>query len=114
MSQLANLFHENEEADLQKKIVEQLLNDENLDTKTELRKPLRWSCMNSIKDFIEEHKLPKSADILKEFINVSFKYLISNERKGRKEYIEALNSLNHGNSLIEPTKSANNYTMLPQ
>ena len=105
MSELGEISHFHEEIDIQRKIVEQLLNNENLETKTELSKPLRWSCMNSVKEFIQNHNLPISSSILQNFINTSFRYLISNKRKGREEYIKALNALN--NSLSEKEEIKN-------
>lgn len=113
MSQLNDLFEKNQDFDIQKKIVEELLNEEHLETKTELRKPLRWSCMNIVQKFIDNHKLPTSAQILGDFLDISFRYLISNERKGRGEYIEALKSLNSGGFESQFT-SRNNFSMLPK
>lgn len=91
---LNDLFSKNEETDVKKQIVEKLLNnDDDIASKTELLKPLRWSCLDSIRDFIEKHKMTYSTTILKKFIETSFIYLISNERKGRTEYINALKAL---------------------
>lgn len=84
-----------EEIDVKKKIVEELLTNENLESKTELKAPLRWSCLDSIRDYVSKHNMPYSAIILEKFIQTSFKYLISNERKGRAEYIEALKALSN-------------------
>lgn len=96
MSFIDEIFSETHEIDMKQKIVEELLNTEkNLDTKTELHKPLRWSCLDMIKEFIDKKQMPKSTEILSRFMNTSFKYLISSKREGRKEYIEALKSLSH-------------------
>lgn len=86
-------FDQNEDVDIKRKIVEQLLNNENLSSKTELAKPLRWSCLDTIREYVEKHELKRSNEILNKFIETSFTFLISNERKGRAEYIEALKSL---------------------
>jgi hypothetical protein len=91
---LAEIFSKKEIGDVKREIVLELLNsDNNLEEKTELGKPLKWSCLKAIQSFIEANDLPKSANILDSFINISFRYLISNSRKGRNEYIEALKSL---------------------
>ena len=95
ISELAKIFQNVDEQDILKKVVEQLLNDENLETKTELERPLRWSCITMMQQYIKDHKLKRSNKILDQFINVSFHYLISKNRQGRKEYIEALKSLSH-------------------
>lgn len=96
MSMLAGLFENDNEMDMKQKIVEELLNtDNNLETKTQMNKPLKWSCLQTIDEFIESKKLPKSAGILGNFMKTSYKYLISSDRKGRLEYIEALKSLSN-------------------
>jgi hypothetical protein len=103
MENLNQLFDKNEDIDIKRKIVEQLLSKENLESKTELLNPLRWSCLDSIRDFIDKHKMNYSKLILEKFIQTSFIYLISKERKGRDEYIRALNALSN---FIEPSKIA--------
>jgi len=90
---LNSLFESSEDIDMKRKIVEQLLNNENLASKTELSKPLRWSCLDTIREYVQKHQLPQANAILEKFIQTSFTYLISFERKGRTEYIEALKSL---------------------
>lgn len=93
MSELKDLFSNDESMDIKQKIVEEMLNEENLDRKTELDKPIRWACMDIIQQELEKNKMDISSQILKRFTDTSFKYLISKTRQGRKEYIEALNSL---------------------
>lgn len=90
---IENLFSDKSEIDVKQKIVEELLNNKNLETKTELKSPLSWSCMTTLETFLESKNLKISASILNGFTSLSFKYLISKERKGRKEYIEALKTL---------------------
>ena len=91
---LNDIFSKVEEQNLRQKIVEELLNTEtNLEAKTDLAKPMKWSCLNVINDYINNRDLKKSSAILSLFENISFKFLISNKRKGREEYIQALQSL---------------------
>lgn len=104
MSELGEIFHFNEEVDVERKIVEQLLNEENLDTKTEMNSPLRWACMNSIRDYLEKKNLNKSKQILELFMQTSYRYLISNKRKGRSEYIEALRAISNKVEELEPKR----------
>lgn len=104
MSELSEIFHFNEEVDVQRKIVEQLLNEQNLDSKTELNSPLRWACMNSIRDYLEKRDLNRSKQILETFMLTSFRYLISNKRKGRSEYIDALRALSSSQMEEQPKK----------
>jgi hypothetical protein len=96
LNPLNDLFNTKEEVDVKRKIVEELFNNnENLSAKTELDQPLKWSCLDVIKEFIEKHNLPKSTEIMNRFINTSFVNLISKSRKGREEYIKALQSLSN-------------------
>ena len=91
---LEEIFSSKTNSDVKREIVLELLDSENnLDEKTELGKPMKWSCLFSVKRYVEKLKLKQSTNILQIFINQSHRYLISKNRKGRKEYIEALNSL---------------------
>lgn len=104
-SEIDNLFLNSKRYDAQKEIIERLLDDKNLETKTELDNPLRFSCLTMIENILEKHQLINSATILKNFTTVSFKYLISKNRKGRIEYIEALQMLNQINQLNSQTSN---------
>jgi len=89
------------DSSIDQKIVEELLNQENLDTKTELSKPMSWACLSLIQNYLKAKNLPKSAIILEDFIKFAFKYLISKDRKGRLEYLEALKGLKEKNEIIQ-------------
>jgi len=89
---LTDLF-EQKELNIQQKIVEELLNEKNLDRKTELAKPLRWSVMTTIENFLQSKQMALTQKIINDFTQLSFKYLISHERKSREEYIQALGNL---------------------
>lgn len=93
-SGLEEIFTQEAISDIKREIVVELLNSEkNLDEKTELNKPIKWSCLRTIKDYLDRLNLPKSSEILEGFIRQSHKFLISKNRKGREEYIKALNSI---------------------
>lgn len=95
---LKDIFSNNEEQDMKREIVRELLTNNDMETKTELINPLRWCVLTQIKTFVNSKGLSSSASILQNFINTSFRYLISKERKGRTEYIEALKALSHFDS----------------
>lgn len=92
MSDVNSLFS-NDEMDVKQKIVQELISNNNLEKKTELSNPLRWSCLTMIQEFILNHNLKQSSSILARFTETAFRYLISKERKGRVEYVEALKEL---------------------
>jgi len=109
MSGIADIFSQKAEKDTKREIVLELLDsDKNLDEKTELKKPMRWACLKTVENFIDSQKLPKSAGIISSFITQSHKYLISKDRKGRGEYIEALKSLSN----MEKTEEKSETTKL--
>lgn len=76
-------------------LLEELFNfEKNLETKTELIEPLKWATLTMITEFLEEKKMVTSAKILNDFMKSSYKLLISKNRKGREEYVKALNTIN--------------------
>lgn len=100
-SELKEVFENNAKFDSQKEIITRLLDDNNLETKTELDKPLRFSVLHIFQEKLKENHLNDSSIILERFLNYSFKYLISKNRQGRKEYIEALQMINQSNILTK-------------
>lgn len=110
---LEDIFEGKANADVKREIVLELLDtDNNLDEKTELTKPMRWSCLVVMKDYIGGLNLGKSEGILGQFIRQSHKFLISKDREGRKEYIESLRALgNMEHENLEKSKK-NNYGMI--
>jgi hypothetical protein len=95
------------EFDSQEKMVNNLLDTkENIETKTDLTKPIRWACLTVIEEFLRKFDLAYSSEILKLFTNLSFRYLISKDRKSRSEYVSAISSLSKPNQLNfnQPTK----------
>ena len=71
-------------------ILREMFDEENLEKKTELARPLNWSVMSSFAELLREKGLRRSAALLERFVVTSFRYLISHNRKGREEYVEAL------------------------
>lgn len=105
MSELKELFTESKNFEAEQEIIKKLLDDSNLETKTELDKPLRFSCLRVLKKLLENHNMKKSSTILEDFMIESFRFLISHEREGRKEIIKALQSLtqiNQENQKVQP------------
>ena len=89
---LTGLFQNaKDNGEFEEKMVQQLFDTkENLETKTEIQKPLSWSSLGIINNLLDELKLTLSADVLKSFTTLTFKYLISKNRMGRAEYLKAL------------------------
>lgn len=75
------------------KLIDQFFSDKDIEKKTELDKPLKWSALKMIEDKLEAKGLHLSANVIRQFRETSFRYLVSYKRQGRKEIIEALQSL---------------------
>lgn len=99
---LSDLFAE--DSDVEQKLVHELVGDENLEKKTELQFPLRWSVLTVIQEQLDQKAMPKSSQILSHFRETAFKYLISHDRKSRAEYIDALKAIS--NSISEKKTNA--------
>jgi len=94
MGDLADIFTQRAVSDTKKEIVMQLLNsNEHLEEKTELAKPIAWSTLEAIREYLATLGLTRSAQIIERFMHQSFRFLISHSRQGRGEYIEALKAL---------------------
>lgn len=103
---ISKMFEGKIQQDPKREIVVELFNsDERLDEKTELDNPIRWACLHSMQQYIENLNMKYSALILEKFINKTMKFLISKNRKGRDEYIQALKSL--ANLDEQPKKKEN-------
>lgn len=87
---------------VEQQIVEELLNNNNLSTKTELNKPILWSIEKVYEENLRRKNLNICANLLKLFTESSFKHLISLSRKGRREYIEALQSVRENDKEKNP------------
>lgn len=109
--EIDGIFLDSAKFNAQKEIIERLLDNENLETKTDLDNPLRFACLNVIQKELSKYKLSISSNILSEFIIDSEKFLISKNRKGRLEYIQALQMLsqatqinNHSTNPLNPNQ----------
>lgn len=92
--ELSKIFSSEPIKDIKREIVLELLNSEkNLEEKTELEKPMQWSILESLREYIESLGLNRSSSIIAKFQRKSFIYLISKSRKGRDEYIQALRAI---------------------
>jgi hypothetical protein len=102
--EIDNLFQQSEELDVRRQIVHELISEENLDRKTDLHNPLLWAAMEMIRDQLEQKGLSGASRILGEFRVHGMRYLISDKRKGRGEYIEALKAVGADSLRPEPNR----------
>lgn len=72
------------------KILNNLLNDTNLELKTHIHKPLDLAILDLIADYIAMFDYKEPSDILKSFIKIFLKYMVSYKRLSRTEIIKAI------------------------
>lgn len=75
------------------KIAKELFTDKDLSTKTALRSPLRWSTLQMIQLILAKNNLSLSNSRISEWIHNAMLNLISEERKGRTEFIAVIEAL---------------------
>lgn len=78
--------------------LQQILNNlldgsQNLDLKTQIVKPKQLASLNVLSDLLKEMKFKDSSKMLKDFIEIYLRYMVSYERQSRKEIIRAVSSL---------------------
>lgn len=78
--------------------LQQILNNlldgnKDLDLKSHIFKPKNLASLKILSDVLGNLNLPKSNQIIKDFINIYLRYMVSFDRLSRKEIIKALTSL---------------------
>ena len=87
------LIPKSEDISLQQILNTLLDGKHNLDLKTEIFKPKDLSSLKILAEFLGKLKYPKSQMVLESFIKIYLRYMVSFERKSRKEIIQAISSL---------------------
>ena len=85
-------FNEYSEASLEK-ILANLLDTKDIELKSEIKNVPSITVLDIIGEYLEKRKLPKSAALLSGYIQKFLKYMVSNDRKGRMEIIDAVKGL---------------------
>jgi len=93
MSDLEKLFVTNQEDEIRQKLVAKLLDESDMDTKTEIENPFAWACIDLLGNYALENQLPFTAHLFAEIERKTERKMVSNDRKGRSEYIQAINAL---------------------
>ena len=88
VSGLNQLFDQG--SSVEKEILSEVLSLDNLDRKTDLGRPITWAILTAVQNFLKVHALSSSSNILEQFVETSFRYLISKNRRGRQEYVQGL------------------------
>jgi len=67
-----------------------LLDEEDLEMKTEIHDPLGLTALKILQEYLEKCELSKSAKLIDIFTEYFLKYMVSYKRKSRAEIIEAI------------------------
>ena len=66
---------------------------ENLDLKTHINKPKQLAGLNVVCNLLENSEFTKSSDIIRSFIEIYLRYMVSYNRMSRTEVIKALSHI---------------------
>jgi len=105
MSDISDIFDMVQTESENYKILRELINDQNIELKTEINKPFDFSVLKLIAEYLRDNKLPYSASLIDKFIKISFKYLLSKNRKSREEIIRALHSIGMTETIINTNEN---------
>lgn len=75
-----------------KELIENFFSEDNIQLKTNIKKPLNWSTFSSFIEFFDEKKLPKSIKLLKNFMKHTFILSVCKDGKSREQFVEILKS----------------------
>jgi len=92
LEQFLNELKKSDENELSK-LISELINDKNIELKTEIQNPFTMSLLDSLGEYLEQKGLKQSSNLLKTFLFYFRVNMISFNRKSRTEYIKAINSL---------------------
>ena len=67
--------------------------DDNLEMKSEIKKPRDMTSLKVLSNFLKTLKRIKSSDTISELITIYLKYMVSHDRLGREELFKTLRSL---------------------
>lgn len=88
-SEMLNVDSEN----AQQKIVNEIVNDNNLELKTEIVHVSETTILQIHQEFLEQNQLHKSANTLARYLNTLFRFSVSKNRKSREELIRMVEAL---------------------
>jgi len=90
---MENLLKVEHKRELETEILDYLLDEENLDVKTEIERPLLWAQLDEIANFLLSNSFTQSSNTIKSWMHQAKKYYVSHDRKGRIEMVESLHRL---------------------
>lgn len=86
-------LHEMHDFSLQDILMDLLDGEQNLDLKTHIKNPQALAALKLISKFLKMESYTGSAKLLKKYITIYLRYMVSLDRESRKEIIQAVSSL---------------------
>lgn len=74
-------------------ILTNLMQAENIEMKTEIKKPLQLAKLYVLKELLQDAGFNTASGIINAFIQKYLVYMVSDKRKGRKEIIDAISGI---------------------
>jgi len=71
-------------------VVSSLLNDDNIEMKTEIVNPYALDVLMIYADVFENAEMKEIAELIRGYKNLLLKYMVSNKRRSREELVEIL------------------------
>ena len=75
------------------KILMYMYQDDNLEMKSEIKKPLEMARLKVLSDFLKTLTHEKSSNTISDLITIILKYMVSHDRLGREELFKTIASL---------------------
>lgn len=75
------------------KILTNLLTPENIELKTEVESPSALAGLKLIQKYLDDIGLKESSELIREYVETLLRLMVSYNRQGRKEIIEAVKGL---------------------
>lgn len=87
-----NQFNEYSDESLEK-ILANLMNDENIELKTEINNVPSIAILSVLSEYFKEKGLAKSNELIENYVKKYLKFMVSSNRKGRLEIIDAVKGM---------------------
>ncbi len=89
-SEVLNELKDSTELSLQQILVSLISDKKNLTLKTEINNPRALACLHVFMKYFKQIGYVHTSKMIESFIDIYLEYMVSNDRKSRKEVIKAL------------------------
>lgn len=93
-SQFEGLLHEDKK-DSFLEAIDRLISDEDVELKTEIKKPIKLAIFKSMADYLKKEGYTETAKIINNIIDNYLKYMVSHNRQSRAELVDSMKHLRY-------------------